>query len=594
MKGIGNRSLAALAVALLGVVFLPRSLNAQGDCVVVINPCNLQCRNMRPLNQDPPPPAPTFYGICDLTGPSLASPPAPPPVPSSPPSGTGSLYLDTNDDGYQQVTATVVEYAPYNQNMNPPFNIYPSPVNPSTEPPLSMLTALSYYTYATISTNGAQIPYLIVNVDVDGDGVFNPGQYATDSNGNLILDTWGNPVWIPGPDDQLYFEPVYQNPLDGNPSLPNQGFIQWNAWQKWDAGAGGWWSLNYKSIASPGAHQDPPSPFNMGVQSLQAILSGYSSLGASSPRIAGIYVAVGGVGGPDPSIGYPGDRTAGYVDAVLVGLGGNNCLYDYEDKVFGNVSGRLYWDKNNDGVFNNTDVPLAGQTVQLYDGSTLVATTTTDAQGTYSFANIPAGTYTVQVPSSAQVNSCTSVRTSSNTAAVTVSCGTAIADFPYIASKKGATRTWGFWKTHLQTFKKVWAAGCENLGILSSSCGPVDLTHPTLGQLEAIFWTSPGCQSSLGQARLILAHQLIAALANSCYLGTSTGQNGYSQNLIAASVAALDGTNTSLMLSLASQLDGYNQSGDTIPFPSGLSEGPSDPKGAKKLADWGGAYCAFK
>ncbi|MGC8669451.1 MAG: SdrD B-like domain-containing protein [Chthonomonadales bacterium] len=594
MKNSAPRLFAVVAAAVLGLMFLPRNLNAQGDCVVVINPCNLQCRNLRPLNQDPPPPLPTFYGICSLAGPSLPSPPAPPQPSLPPPSGTGSLYLDTNDDGYQQVTATVVEYAPYNQNMNPPFNVYPSPVNPATEPLLSTLTALSYYTDATISTNGAQIPYLIVNVDVNGDGIFNPGQYATDSNGNLILDSWGNPIWIPGEDDQLYFEPVYQNPWDGNPALPNQGFIQWNVWQKWDAGAGGWWSLNYKQIASPGAHQDPPSPFNMGVQSLQTILAGYSGLGAASPRIAGIYVAVGGVGGPDPSIGYPGDRVAGYVDAVLVGLASCNTLYDYEDKIYGNVGGRLFWDKNNDGVFNNTDVPLAGQTVQLYSGSTLVATAVTDAQGMYSFANIAAGNYTVQAPATVQVNSCTSVTTSNSTAAVTVSCGTASADFPYIKQGKGPTRTWGFWKTHLKTFAKVWAAGCENLGILSSSCGPVDLTHPTLGQLEAIFWTSPGSQSSLGQARLILAHQLIAAMANSCYLGTSTAQNGYGANLIAASVAALDGTDTSLMLNLAAQLDGYNQSGDEIPFPSGLSEGPSDPKGAKKLADWGGAYCAFK
>jgi hypothetical protein len=309
-------------------------------------------------------------------------------------------------------------------------------------------------------------------------------------------------------------------------------------------------------------------------------------MGASAPRIAGIYVAVGGVEATD--------RTAGYVDAVLVGLGTCSTLYDYEDKVFGTVSGQLFWDKNSDGVFNNTDVPLANQTVQLYTGSTLVATTTTDTQGMYSFTNIPAGDYTVQAPATAQVNSCTIVQTSTTTASVTVACGTATANFPYVKPSKGPTRTWGFWKTHLKTFTKAWAAGCVNLGILTSSCGPIDLTDPTLGQLEAIFWTSPGSASSLGNARLILAHQLIAAMANACYLGTTTAQNGYPADLITAAVGALDGTDTSLMLSLASQLDGYNQSGDELPFPSGLSEGPSDPKGAKKLADWGGASCAFK
>src|SRR5206468_924810 len=101
-----------------------------------------------------------------------------------------------------------------------------------------------------------------------------------------------------------------------------------------------------------------------------------------------------------------------------------------------------------------------------------------------------------------------------------------------------------------------------------------DLSSPSLAILEAIFWTSPGSSTTpLGAARLALAHQLIAAEANANWLGTTTLQKGFSATLLADAVAALDGTNTTLMNSLASTLDAFNTSGDLIGFPSGKSEG---------------------
>lgn len=152
----------------------------------------------------------------------------------------------------------------------------------------------------------------------------------------------------------------------------------------------------------------------------------------------------------------------------------------------------------------------------------------------------------------------------------------------------GVTRTWGFWKTHLDLFSQAVANHCINLGVLNSPGCSEDLTNPTLGQLEAIFWTSPGKgTTALGQARLQLAHQLIAAQANVCMLGTQTDP----PSLISQAVAALDGTDTTAILNFATLLDDFNNSGDPLSLPVALQGTKGDPKGSKGAATSTG--CAF-
>ena len=62
------------------------------------------------------------------------------------------------------------------------------------------------------------------------------------------------------------------------------------------------------------------------------------------------------------------------------------------------VSGTVYYDKDRSETLNNSEPGFNGVTVNLLDeaGAT-VATTTTKADGTYSFAKLPAGKYTVKV-----------------------------------------------------------------------------------------------------------------------------------------------------------------------------------------------------
>ena len=62
------------------------------------------------------------------------------------------------------------------------------------------------------------------------------------------------------------------------------------------------------------------------------------------------------------------------------------------------ISGNVYLDQNRDKTKNTGDLPQGGVTVKLVDASgAVVATTTTDADGNYSFTGLGDGTYTVAV-----------------------------------------------------------------------------------------------------------------------------------------------------------------------------------------------------
>jgi hypothetical protein len=97
------------------------------------------------------------------------------------------------------------------------------------------ILSLSYTTYVQQWVDN-QVPYLILNVDLDGDGI---------------------------PDDLLFFEPVYQS-ATFFPSFPQSDPVL-GAWQTWDARNGGWWSVSGTAGANPGTD----------VKSLDTILASY-------------------------------------------------------------------------------------------------------------------------------------------------------------------------------------------------------------------------------------------------------------------------------------------------------------------------------
>ncbi len=185
--------------------------------------------------------------------------------PGAPPLGVGSLHLSTGTHGDERVELRNTSYA-------------------GTK--LSDLTSLSYSTYVT-SNNGQQFPYIFLNIDTDG-------------NGSV--------------DDILGFEPPYQTPSAGNPSLPDQGDTAMNTWQVWDALGGGWWSSGGYAGLDPGT----------GVQSLAPYLAAFpdATIVNSSTGLGGVRIIFGWAS--------PEDRFDGYVDAFTIGTAAATTTYDFE------------------------------------------------------------------------------------------------------------------------------------------------------------------------------------------------------------------------------------------------------------------------
>ncbi|MEA2597212.1 MAG: hypothetical protein QOF01_3681 [Thermomicrobiales bacterium] len=98
---------------------------------------------------------------------------------------------------------------------------------------LADLTQLTYSTYVVQDGSGGQAPYLLLNIDLDGDG-------AT-------------------VEDLIFFEPVYQD-ASYFPSNP-QASLAVGTWQTWDALNGCWWSVNNVAGAGPGINCKPLSDY---------------------------------------------------------------------------------------------------------------------------------------------------------------------------------------------------------------------------------------------------------------------------------------------------------------------------------------------
>jgi len=89
-------------------------------------------------------------------------------------------------------------------------------------------------------------------------------------------------------------------------------------------------------------------------------------------------------------------------------------------------------------------------------------------------------------------------------------------------------------------------------------------------------------RSAVDKARMQLVQQLVTAKLNVF----AFGGNSTIKTLIVAADNAYAGTNTNLMLSLASKLDAYNNGGDPYPLPVYLgSPGPATPDLSKSIAN---------
>lgn len=184
------------------------------------------------------------------------------PAPANPPAGQGAAYLYTGSDGSASAAIRTSSYA---------------------GTPLSAIDSLGYCTYVK-QWNGGQAPYIIINVDTDGNGTT---------------------------DDLLFFEPEYSNG-GYNGSIPTQPAVQLNTWQCWDAFNGGWYSISGVNGSGPGAD----------VQSFSDLVAAYPAGAKVAAGVSGIRVVVG--------FASPNDVFESYVDAFSIGVNGGCTTYDFE------------------------------------------------------------------------------------------------------------------------------------------------------------------------------------------------------------------------------------------------------------------------
>jgi protocatechuate 3,4-dioxygenase beta subunit len=97
-----------------------------------------------------------------------------------------------------------------------------------------------------------------------------------------------------------------------------------------------------------------------------------------------------GSGGGNDSVDY-------WISSILVQPGASLVDYDFCAVPPGSLSGSVYVDHNQNCLREEDEPPIAGVTITLVDAAgTVVATTTTDSQGRYSFTGLRAGNYSVR------------------------------------------------------------------------------------------------------------------------------------------------------------------------------------------------------
>lgn len=236
-------------------------------------------------------------------------------------------------------------------------------------------------------------------------------------------------------------------------------------------------------------------------------------------------------------------------------------------------------------VSNTPVVTVGTENVCTGTSASLTATDTANASGDTYLWKATVGTTQTIVGTTQTI---TVTPTVSTTYTVTVTsaggCSTTASGSVYVNTcTPGATRTQGYWSTHLSALQRAVTQHCIDLRVLKVvPSGTQDLTYPTLGQVEAIMWSQIGSQTLLGQARLQLGQQLVAAMCNVNLLGTTPAMKGYSATLITDARTALDGTDINKIKSFITLVDGFNNSGDKLPISSNL--GSAQPKDAQSAA----------
>lgn len=148
---------------------------------------------------------------------------------------------------------------------------------------------------------------------------------------------------------------------------------------------------------------------------------------------------------------------------------------------------------------------------------------------------------------------------------VAFECSTPIVCRPP-ATGTGATRTIGFWKTHLEALERCIEGGVDlGFGAL------------TRDQALGILWANPGRYEGLQKATILLGRQLLAASCNVSQFGASPADFS-----IAGAVAAISARDCGAMAALYPTVDAFNNQNDNVALP--FDVGSSIGVGARELA----------
>jgi hypothetical protein len=197
--------------------------------------------------------------------------------PGVPPLGTGSAEFRIGPDGGAAAQLRHPGYA---------GTILPNP-SPTQPPAANELSSFSYSTYVQQDGSGGQAPYIILQIDTDGDA---------------------------GIEDLLFYEPVYQSAAFC-PSNPQAALVT-GQWQSWDAFNGCWYSVFGTAGSGPGAS-------TVSLRTLSAALPTGKIANSSPSGLGGVRLVTGfGAGAWDNFIGN--------ADAFRVGVGGNDTLYNFD------------------------------------------------------------------------------------------------------------------------------------------------------------------------------------------------------------------------------------------------------------------------
>jgi fimbrial isopeptide formation D2 family protein/uncharacterized repeat protein (TIGR01451 family) len=122
------------------------------------------------------------------------------------------------------------------------------------------------------------------------------------------------------------------------------------------------------------------------------LLPGAYSIAETQPAAYGQGTnAIGTAGGTNP--------TQDVFANIVLGQNQNGLNYNFGETVADSISGYVYADANNDGIFQNTETPLGGVTVTLtgtnINGQAIDLSTNTAVNGYYYFGNLLPGNYVV-------------------------------------------------------------------------------------------------------------------------------------------------------------------------------------------------------